>query len=103
MPINARSMPVRTLRNRARCRALGMVATVGDRITHFRRHAAGVPGPAVTVTPILARDLVSGGLVAARRNGGDGAEVCVEERSCTPVRLGDGRVEELTTGLDRGA
>ena len=42
-------------------------------------------------------------LVAARRKGGDVAEVFVEERSSTSVRLDDGRVEELTTGLDRGA
>src|SRR3954449_5884970 len=103
MPINARSMPVRTLRDRARCRALGMVATVGDRITHFRRHAAGVPRPAVTIAPMLDRDLVSDVLVAARRKGGDVAEVFVEERSNTSVRLDDGKVEELTTGLDRGA
>src|SRR5262245_444359 len=52
---------------------------------------------------MLDRDLVAEVLVAARRNGGDFAEVFVEERSSTAVRLDDGRVEELTTGLDRGA
>ena len=52
---------------------------------------------------MLDRDLVSEVLVAARRKGGDVAEVFVEERSSTSVRLDDGRVEELTTGLDRGA
>jgi TldD protein len=52
---------------------------------------------------MLDRDLVSEVLVAARRRGGDVAEVFVEERSSTSVRLDDGRVEELTTGLDRGA
>ena len=52
---------------------------------------------------MLDRDLVTGVLAAARRHGGDFAEVFVEERSSTSVRLDDGRVEELTTGLDRGA
>ena len=52
---------------------------------------------------MLDRDLVAEVLVAARRKGGDFAEVFVEERSSTSVRLDDGRVEELTTGLDRGA
>ena len=52
---------------------------------------------------MLDRALVAQVLVAARRKGGDFAEVFVEERSSTSVRLDDGRVEELTTGLDRGA
>ncbi len=52
---------------------------------------------------MLDRDLVSEVLIAAGRHGGDFAEVFVEERSSTSVRLDDGRVEELTTGLDRGA
>jgi len=52
---------------------------------------------------MLDRDLVAEVLVAARRKGGDFAEVFVEERSSTSVRLDDARVEELTTGLDRGA
>jgi TldD protein len=52
---------------------------------------------------MLDRDLVRDVLTAARRKGGDFAEVFVEERSSTSVRLDDGRVEELTTGLDRGA
>jgi len=52
---------------------------------------------------MLDRDLVSEVLLAARRRGGDVAEVFVEERSSTAIRLDDGRVEELTTGLDRGA
>jgi TldD protein len=52
---------------------------------------------------MLDRDLVTEVLTAARRRGGDFAEVFVEERSSTSVRLDDARVEELTTGLDRGA
>jgi TldD protein len=52
---------------------------------------------------VLDRALVEEVLTAARRRGGSFAEVFVEERSNTSVRLDDGKVEELTTGLDRGA
>jgi TldD protein len=52
---------------------------------------------------MLDRELVEEVLTAARRHGGSFAEVFVEERSNTSVRLDDGKVEELTTGLDRGA
>lgn len=52
---------------------------------------------------MLERGLVDEVLRAARRKGGDFAEVFVEERSSTSIRLDDGKVEELTTGLDRGA
>ena len=52
---------------------------------------------------MLDRGLVTEVLAAARRKGGDFAEVFVEERSSTSIRLDDGQVEELTTGLDRGA
>jgi TldD protein len=52
---------------------------------------------------MLDRDLVGDVLRTARRKGGDFAEVFVEERSSTAIRLDDGKVEELTTGLDRGA
>ena len=52
---------------------------------------------------MLDRELVSEVLAPRAGTGGDFAEVFVEERSSTSVRLDDGRVEELTTGLDRGA
>jgi TldD protein len=52
---------------------------------------------------MLDRALVEEVLTSARRRGGSFAEVFVEERSSTSVRLDDGKVEELTTGLDRGA
>jgi len=52
---------------------------------------------------MLDRGLVQEVIVAARRHGGAFAEVFVEERANTSVRLDDGKVEELTTGLDRGA
>ncbi len=52
---------------------------------------------------MLDRGLVREVLTAAARNGGDFTEVFVEERSSTSIRLDDGKVEELTSGLDRGA
>lgn len=52
---------------------------------------------------MLERELVEEVLIAARRRGGSFAELFVEEKSSTSIRLDDGKVEELTTGLDRGA
>jgi TldD protein len=52
---------------------------------------------------VLDRDLVAEVLRAARRRGGAFSEIFVEERASTSIRLDDGKVEELTTGTDRGA
>lgn len=52
---------------------------------------------------MLDRDLALDVLRAARARGGAFAELYVEERSSVAIRLDDGKVEELTTGLDRGA
>ena len=52
---------------------------------------------------MLDRELAEVVLHAARRRGGSFAELFVEERTGVSVRLDDGNVEELTTGLDRGA
>lgn len=52
---------------------------------------------------MLDRELVNEVLRAARRRGGSFAEVFVEEKTSTSIRLDDGKVEELATGLDRGA
>jgi TldD protein len=52
---------------------------------------------------VLDRDLAAEVLRAARVRGGSFAELFVEERVSVSIRLDDGKVEELTTGLDRGA
>ena len=52
---------------------------------------------------MLDRDLAEQVLRAARARGGSFAELYVEERLGTSVHLDDGKVEEVTTGLDRGA
>ena len=51
---------------------------------------------------MLDRELVQDVLRKARAKGGSFAEVFVEERTSVNARLDDGKVEELTTGLDRG-
>ena len=52
---------------------------------------------------MLDRSLVEEVLRAARKRGGSFSEVFVEETTNTSIRLDDGKVEELTTGVDRGA
>jgi TldD protein len=52
---------------------------------------------------MLDRSLAEEVLRAARARGGAFAEIFVEERSGVSIRLDDGKIEELTTGLDRGA
>ena len=52
---------------------------------------------------MLPRELVEDVLRTARRRGGSFSEVFVEERTSTSIRLDDGKVEELSTGSDRGA
>jgi TldD protein len=51
------------------------------------------------VDPSLAQDVLRAALV----RGGTFAELFVEERGSLGVRLDDGRIEELDSGLDRGA
>jgi TldD protein len=52
---------------------------------------------------MLDPELAAHVLHVARRRGGSFAEIYAEERSSTSVRLDDGKVEELTSGVDRGA
>jgi TldD protein len=52
---------------------------------------------------MLDRDLAAEVVRAARARGGSFAELFVEERLSVSIRLDDGKVEELTSGLDRGA
>ena len=52
---------------------------------------------------MLDRELAGQVLRAARARGGSFAELFVEERSSLTIRLDDGKIEELTSGLDRGA
>ena len=52
---------------------------------------------------LLEQSLVQRVLQSALRTGGDFAEVFVEDKRGSSARLDDGRVEELTSGRERGA
>ncbi|MGH9151856.1 MAG: PmbA/TldA family metallopeptidase, partial [Acidimicrobiales bacterium] len=52
---------------------------------------------------MLDPSLLQRALATALRTGGDFAEVFVEDRRMSSARLDDRRVEELTSGRDRGA
>jgi len=52
---------------------------------------------------MLDRELADEVLAAALTRGGAWAEIFVEEKVVTSARLDDARVEELTSGIDRGA
>jgi TldD protein len=52
---------------------------------------------------MIDHDVVQATLDHALRNGGDFAEVFVEDRRSSNARFDDGRVEELVSGRDRGA
>src|SRR4249920_3324124 len=53
--------------------------------------------------PLIDQDLLQSTLERALRDGGDFAEVFVEDRRSSSARFDDGRVEELVSGRDRGA
>ncbi|MDQ4089842.1 MAG: hypothetical protein M3163_06015, partial [Actinomycetota bacterium] len=53
--------------------------------------------------PLLEQAAVQRVLTAALRTGGDFAEVFAEDRRSSTARLDDGKIEELTSGRDRGA
>ena len=52
---------------------------------------------------MIETDVLQRVIGAALRSGGEFAEVFAEDRRSSSARLDDGRVEELTSGLDRGA
>lgn len=64
---------------------------------------SGSPVGAASIAVVLDRDLAADVLRAARARGGAFAELYVEQRLGVSVHLDDGKVEEVTTGLDRGA
>ena len=55
------------------------------------------------MTPLVDDSVLDRTLHAALRNGGDFAEVFVEDRRTTAARLDDRRVEEMVSGRERGA
>jgi TldD protein len=59
--------------------------------------------PPVTDTPLVEPDVLERVLGAALGRGGDMAEIFVEDRQSSAASLDDRRIEELTSGRDRGA
>jgi TldD protein len=57
----------------------------------------------VTHADLIDQDLLGETLGRALRTGGDFAEVFVEDKRSSSAFLDDGRIEELTSGRDRGA
>jgi TldD protein len=66
---------------------------------HRRYHSQ----PPAQEVPVLDHELINRTLGAALRTGGEFAEVFVEDKRSSSAVLDDGRVEELTSGRDRGA
>lgn len=58
---------------------------------------------AATETMLVDPDVVEATLARALARGGDFAEIFVEDRRSTGISLDDGRIEELSSGRDRGA
>ena len=56
-----------------------------------------------SIGTLVDADVLSRVLGSAMRTGGDFAEVFVEDRTNTSALLDDGRIEELTSGRERGA
>lgn len=54
-------------------------------------------------SPGISPELAESALTRALRNGGDYAEIFAEDRSSLSVRMDDGRLEEVSSGVDRGA
>ena len=73
-----------------------------DRYAGTRRYAIGLPDRN-RGAPLIEPSIVQRVLSASLRTGGDFAEVFVEDRRSSSARLDDGRVEQVTSGRDRGA
>ena len=63
----------------------------------------GLLGEAVRVAGMIDLDVVQRTLAEALAGGGELAEVFVEDRSSTALRLDDSRIEDVTSGRDVGA
>src|SRR5215217_78980 len=71
--------------------------TAGNANGGLRRHPTG------SVTTVIDHDVLERVLATAMRSGGDFAEVYAEDKHSTSAGLDDGRVEQVTSGRDRGA
>src|SRR3954466_7167882 len=60
-------------------------------------------GASMSVQDVVEPDLLERVLGAAMRTGGEFAEVFIEDKRSTMAGLDDGRIEQVTSGRDRGA
>src|ERR1700736_137521 len=63
----------------------------------------GGPDPVIEGSAVIEESVVQRVLGVALRTGGEFAEIFAEDRRSSLARLDDGRVEELTSGRERGA
>jgi len=63
----------------------------------------GCGAATASVTGVIDRDVLERVLTTAMRSGGEFAEVYAEDKRSTSASLDDGRVEQVTSGRDRGA
>jgi TldD protein len=80
------------------CSLLSMIGALGDPATTDPQRDPRDGAEAVIEEAVIQRTLG-----AALRTGGDFAEVFVEDKRSSSAVLDDGKVEELTSGRDRGA
>jgi TldD protein len=72
--------------------------------THVRARTAGpAERPTGSVGRVIDHDVLERVLSTAMRSGGEFAEVYAEDKRSTSAGLDDGRVEQVTSGRDRGA
>src|SRR5205085_4966049 len=60
-------------------------------------------GASMSVQDVVEPDVLERVLGAAMRTGGEFAEVFIEDKRSTMAGLDDGRIEQVTSGRDRGA
>ena len=70
---------------------------------HLQSAEARLQGEAGHLSAMLDRSVIEEVLRAALSRGGSFAEIFAEERESATIHLDDGKIEELTSGLDRGA
>ncbi len=63
----------------------------------------GGPGAVRTLDSVIDNDVLERVLAGATRTGADFAEVYAEDKRSTSAGLDDGRIEQVTSGRDRGA
>src|SRR3954471_15202258 len=78
----------------------------GSKCTGLRyapSESSAKPGECTEGEPVLEESVIQRVLGTALRTGGEFAEIFVEDKRSSSARLDDGKIEELSSGRDRGA